>query len=81
MHGWVAADRTASATVGTPAAVATLFATAYAHQPLDDRGCTSSFLPIQCTWGPFGGGSGSIYQISVEQSHAGWYVTAVVVES
>ena len=81
MGGWMAGDRARSATVATPAALATLYATAYAGQPLNDRGCTDAFPPIVCTWGPYAGGSGAIYQVQLTQQASGWYVSGVTVLS
>ncbi len=81
MDGWMAGDRARSATVATPAALATLYATAYAGQPLNDRGCTDAFPPIVCTWGPYAGGSGAIYQVQLTQQGSDWYVSGVTVLS
>lgn len=81
MDDWFAGNRAGSATVATPAAVAALYATAYAGQPLNDRGCTDQFPPLVCTWGPYAGGSGSIYQVSVSPAGAKWFVSSVVIES
>lgn len=81
MDAWMAADRAKASAVAAPEAVAALFATPYAGQPLNDRGCTDAFPPIECTWGPYAGGSGSIYQVAVTQTPGGWYASAVMVES
>ena len=81
INGWMAGNRARSASVATPAAVATLYATAYAGQPLTDRGCTDAFPPIECTWGPYAGGAGSIYQVQVTQAANGWYVSGVTIDS
>jgi hypothetical protein len=82
MQGWMAGNRAQSASVATEPAVNTLFATAYAGQPLNDRGCSDAFPPFKCTWGPYAGGSGSLYEITLTPTSGGrWYVSGVVVES
>jgi len=58
-----------------------LHATPYANQPLNDRGCTTAFPPLICTWRPYAGGRGSIYQVSVSPIRGRWYVNAVTIES
>ena len=81
MQSWIDGNRAGSASVAVGSAVATLYATHYANQPLNDRGCTSAFPPLICTWGPYAGGKGSIYQVSVKPVGASWYVSAVMIES
>lgn len=81
MDGWMVADRARSASVATPAALATLYATPYAGQPLNDRGCTDAFPPLICTWGPYAYGHGSIYQVQLTQQGSDWYVSAVTILS
>lgn len=81
MQSWMEGNRAGSASVAVASAVATLYAKAYAHQPLNDRGCTSAFPPLICTWGPYAGGSGSIYQVSVSPARGRWYVSGVTIES
>jgi hypothetical protein len=81
MQSWIDGNRAGSASVAVGSAVATLYATHYADQPLNDRGCTSAFPPLICTWGPYAGGKGSIYQVSVKPIGANWYVSAVTIES
>lgn len=81
MDGWMAGDRARSASVATPAAVASLYATPYAGQPLNDRGCTDAFPPIICTWGPYAYGHGSIYQVQLTQQGSDWYVSGLTVLS
>jgi hypothetical protein len=68
--------------VATSAAVATLFSVPYASGLAIDRGCSTSFSPIVCTFGPPGGASptNSIYEIMVSQVAGGWYVSSVRIE-
>jgi hypothetical protein len=68
--------------VATPAAVATLFNVPYASGLAIDRGCSTSFSPVVCTFGPPGGASPTdpIYQIMVSQVTGGWYVSSVKIE-
>lgn len=81
MQSWIDGNRAGSVSVAVRSAVAALYARPYANQPLNDRGCTTAFQPLICTWGPYGGGSGSIYQISVSAVGSRWYVSAVTIES
>lgn len=82
MQGWIGGNRAQSASVGTSSAVATIFATPYAGQTVVDRGCSNSFTPIRCSWGPNGGGDGNIYEVTLASTPAGtWYVSGVAVES
>jgi hypothetical protein len=81
MEGWIDADRARSASVAVPQAVATLYAERYAGQPLNDRGCDETYQPITCTWGPYAGGSGSIYQVQMLPDGSRWYVSGLIVES
>jgi len=69
--------------VATQAAVNTLFAVPYANGLAEDRGCSTSFTPIVCTFGPPGGASPNdpIYQIYVSQAPGGWYVSSVKLEN
>jgi hypothetical protein len=80
---WAAQNRTGALSVAMPAAVAALFADHYAAGLAVDRGCSTSFVPIVCTFGPPGGASPTdpIYQISVSQAAGGWYVSSVKVEN
>jgi hypothetical protein len=79
---WEAGDRAGAATVATAAAVAALFAKAYGGEPLNDRGCSSSF-EIVCSWGPYAGASSAdaLYQITMATAGGSWYVSSVVVET
>jgi hypothetical protein len=83
VSNWAAQNRTGALSVATPAAVTTLFAEHYAAGLAVDRGCSTSFVPIVCTFGPPGGASPTdpIYQISVSQAAGGWYVSSVKVEN
>jgi hypothetical protein len=81
IDGWVAAKRRFSASVATAEAVRTLFAHAYAGQTVTWRGCTTTFLPRVCSFGPYGGGSGTLYQVSVRPEGPRWYVSSVAVET
>ena len=81
MQSWVDGNRARSASVAVGSAVATLYATPYANQPLNDRGCTTAFPPLICTWGPYAGGSGTIYQVLVSPIGTRWYVSALTIES
>ena len=54
VSSWAAGNRAAALTVATPAAVTTLFAAPYASGLAIDRGCSTSFTPIVCTFGPPG---------------------------
>ena len=79
---WATGDRAAALTVATPAAVATLFAAPYTAGLAIDRGCSTSFTPIVCTFGPPGGASPNdpIYEILAVQAPGGWYVSSVKIE-
>lgn len=78
VDAWVGGNRSTAAHVATSAAVAELFSSPYGDQPVIPRGCSDTFPPYVCTFGPPGGGSGAIYQVSVLRTAAGgWYVTAV----
>jgi hypothetical protein len=77
---WAAGDHPTARSVATPGAVATLFAVAYPGQGLAvSRGCSSTFVPIVCTYGPPGGASPTdpVFEIAVSQSAGGWYVSSV----
>lgn len=77
----MAGDRVQAQTVATAPAVATLFAASYQGQPLNDRGCTDAFPPLVCSWGPYAGGHGALYQVQVSADANRWYVSGVVIES
>jgi hypothetical protein len=83
VSNWATQNRTGALSVATPAAVTALFAEHYAAGLAVDRGCSTSFVPIVCTFGPPGGASPTdpIYQISVSQTAGGWYVSSVKVEN
>ena len=83
ISSWATHNRVAALSVATPAAVTALFAVPYASGLAEDRGCSSSFTPIVCTFGPPGGASPNdpIYQVYVSQAPGGWYVSSVKVEN
>lgn len=83
VSSWSTNNHSAALTVATPAAVAALFAAPYASGQAIDRGCSTSFSPIVCTYGPPGGASPTdpIYQILVSQAAGGWYVSSVKMEN
>jgi hypothetical protein len=81
MNAWESGDRAGAARVATSGAVATLFATAYAGQPLNSRGCSVAFPPLVCSYGPYAGGSGDLYEVYVSQAPSAWYVSSVDIES
>jgi hypothetical protein len=83
ISSWSTGNRAAALSVATPAAVTTLFAVPYASGQALDRGCSTSFTPIVCTFGPPGGASPTdpIYQIDVSQAAGGWYVSSVKIEN
>jgi hypothetical protein len=83
VSAWASGDRTTALSVATPQAVATLFAVPYPRGLAIDRGCSSGFVPVTCTFGAPGGGppTASIFQLSVSQTSGGWYVSSVTIES
>ena len=83
VSSWSTGNKAAALTVATPAAVTTLFAVPYTSGLAIDRGCSTSFMPIVCTFGPPGGASPSdpIYQIDASQTAGGWYVSSVRIEN
>ena len=83
VSNWATGNRSAALTVATPGAVATLFTLPYASGQALDRGCSTSFSPIVCTFGPPGGASPTdpIYEIDVTQATGGWYVSSVKTEN
>jgi hypothetical protein len=80
---WASGNRATALRVATPQAVATLFAVPYPNGLANNRGCTSAFAPIICTFGAPGGGpvNAPIYQVYVTQAPGGWYVSSVQIES
>ena len=83
VSSWSVNNRTVALTVATAAAVNTLFGVPYTSGQAIARGCSTSFTPIVCTYGPPGGASPSdpIYQIMVSQTNGGWYVSSVKKEN
>ena len=82
VSNWSTGNRAAALTVATPAAVGRLFAVPYTAGLANDRGCSTAFTPIVCTFGPPGGASPNdpIYEIVVSQASGGWYVSSVKIE-
>jgi hypothetical protein len=80
---WAAGNRAEALTVGTAAAVSTLFAAHYSSGLVIDRGCSVAFSPIVCTYGPPGGAAPTdpVYEIDALQAPAGWYVTSVTIDN
>ena len=80
---WSMNNRLGALAVATPTAATTLFSTTYASGQAISRGCSTSFSPIVCTFGPPGGASPTdpIYQIRVSQAPGGWYVSSVRIEN
>ncbi len=83
VSNWSTNNRSAALTVATPTAVAALFHMPYTAGMALDRGCSTSFTPIVCTFGPNGGASPTdpIYEIKVSQVEGGWYVSSVNIEN
>ena len=83
VSSWSTNNRSEALTVATPSAVATLFSVPYASGLAISRGCSTSFSPIVCTFGPPGGASPTdpIYEIMVSQVVGGWYVSSVKIEN
>jgi len=84
VNAWASHNQARALSVATAQAVSTLFAHAYPGSLAGSRGCSSSFPPLTCTYGPPGGGptNAPIYQIQVSQAPGGkWYVSGVTIES
>lgn len=83
VSSWATGNRIAALTVASQAAVNALFASPYTSGLAIDRGCSSTFIPIVCTFGPPGGASPSdpIYEIYVSEAPGGWYVSSVKIEN
>lgn len=83
VSAWSTNNRSAALEVATPTSVTTLFGVPYTSGLAIDRGCSTSFSPIVCTYGPPGGASPTdpIYQIMVSQAQGGWYVSSVKIEN
>jgi hypothetical protein len=79
---WASGNRTTALRVATPQAVTTLFAVPYPSGLAVNRGCTSAFPPIICTFGAPGGGptNAPIYQLYESQAPGGWYVGSVQIQ-
>ena len=80
---WSMNNRLGALAVATPTAATTLFSATYASGMAISRGCSTSFSPIVCTFGPPGGASPTdpIFQIRVSQVAGGWYVSSVRIEN
>jgi hypothetical protein len=80
---WAEGNKAAALAVATPSAVASLFAFPYPAGNAVFRGCTVSFPPLICTFGAPGGGNpnAAIIEVSVTEIAAGWYDSAVEVET
>jgi hypothetical protein len=83
ISAWAEGNKTAALAVATPSAVESLFAYPYPSGSAVFRGCTVSFPPLVCTFGAPGGGNpnAAIIEVSVTQIAAGWYDSAVDVET
>ena len=79
---WASGNRATALRVATPQAVATLFAVHYPSGLAINRGCTTAFPPIICTYGAPGGGpeNAPIYQLYETQAPGGWYVSSVQIQ-
>jgi hypothetical protein len=78
---WSTGNRLAALAIGTPSAVASLFAIPYPRGLAISRGCSTAFPPIVCTYGPPGGAppTDPIYEIYASQTPGGWYVSSAKV--
>jgi hypothetical protein len=83
VSSWAAGNKVFAISVATANAVNTLFAVPYHAGLVEDRGCSTAFTPIVCSFGPPGGASPTdqIYQIDVSQAAGGWYVSDVKVQN
>lgn len=83
VSAWAAGNRRNALSVATPTAVATLFAVSYPSGLAIDRGCSTAFTPIVCSYGPPGGSSPNdpLFQIYVFPMGSGWHVKAVEIDS
>jgi hypothetical protein len=79
---WASGNRASAARVATSQAIATLFAVPYPSGLAINRGCTSAFPPLICTFGAPGGGptNAPIYQLYELQAAGGWYVNSVQIQ-
>ena len=83
VSSWSTGNRATALSVATPTAVNMLFAAHYTSGQAIDRGCSTAFIPIKCTFGPPAGASPTdpIYELSVSQALGGWYVSGVRIEN
>lgn len=80
IHNWEIGDRAVALRVATSTAVNELFAKPYRGQTLVSRQCSLKFVPVACSYGPNGGGSGSLYDVEVTPVGKLWFVSSVRVE-
>jgi len=80
---WSMNNRLGALAVATPTAATTIFSTPYTSGLAISRGCSTSFSPIVCTFGPPGGAPPTepIYEIRVSQVAGGWYVSSIRIEN
>jgi len=79
---WATGNRPVALSVAVPAAVNALFAVPYPSGNAVFRGCSDAFPPLVCSYGPPALGSGSLFEIYVNQTPGGGrYVSSVVVET
>jgi hypothetical protein len=81
IQAWKKNDMAAAARVATASAIAALFATPYTNQTVQSRGCSVEFVPRVCSYGPFAGGSGALYEIDLMPVGSDWYVSNAMVET
>jgi hypothetical protein len=80
---WAARNTLQALTVATVKSVEALFAAHYSPGLAIDRGCSTAFPPLVCTYGPPGGAppTDPIYEIYVSTTPGGWYVSSVQIDS
>ena len=80
---WAAGNTLRALTVATVKSVETLFAAHYSPGLAIDRGCSTAFPPLVCTYGPPGGAppTDPIFEIYVSTTSGGWYVSSVQIDN
>lgn len=80
---WASGNRAKALSVATSPAVTSLFDVPYPSGLAIDRGCSTAFPPLVCTYGPPGGASptDAIFEIYVSQKGTGWYVSSVQIDN
>ncbi len=80
---WAAGNTLRALTVATVKSVETLFAAHYSPGLAIDRGCSTAFPPLVCTYGPPGGAppTDPIFEIYVSTTPGGWYVSSVQIDN